>query len=145
MELEAQAGRRRIATEEKSLELHSQPYLDMNPADILVVGLKNSLIAFDKNTGSELWRTRLKSSMTSEFVSVLADNARVYAHTGGELYCVDLLTGTRLWSDGLSGMGYGLASLAIPGVSSTPAAPTVQTFQQQKSAGGSSATQPGAR
>ncbi len=87
----------------------------------LYVGTHSHVAAFDRATGSELWRTRLKGTLTSDdFVSLLVQRDRVYAHTGGELHCLDAATGAILWKNGLTGLGYGLASLAVEGVSSTP-------------------------
>ena len=72
----------------------------MDAKNILVLGIKGSLVAFRRDTGEQLWSTHLKSN---EFVTVVTDETRVYAHTKGELYCVDLLTGVALWSDPLKG------------------------------------------
>src|SRR4051812_13277215 len=105
----------RLTAHARERPVASRALFDMNPKDILVVGVKGTLTAFEKTTGQRLWSTRLKSSMSSDFVSVLADNSHVYAHTGGEIFCVNLLTGDGVWSDKLAGMGYGIASLAVPG------------------------------
>ena len=96
----------------------------MNPnQDILIVAVKSTVRAFDKTNGTELWSTKLGSGMGATFVSVIADTKRVYAHTHGELYCLDLKTGRVLWHDALAGMGYGIASMAFPGVGLTGVAP----------------------
>ena len=85
----------------------------MDPKDILLVGVKGSVVAFRRDTGAQLWSTRLKSG---EFVTVAADDLLVYAHTNGELFCLDLQTGTQLWKNELPGLGYGIASLTLPGL-----------------------------
>ena len=87
----------------------------MDPKNTLLVGLKGSVLAFEKTTGQRLWQAALKSGMGDGFVSVFADETRVYAHTHGELFCLDLATGRVLWHDGLTGLGYGIATLASPG------------------------------
>src|SRR5690242_19417291 len=102
----------------------------MDPKNIVVLGVKNTVIAFRRDTGERLWATRLKSSMASDFVSVAVDDTRVYAHTGGEVFCLDLANGNGLWSDGLSGFGYGVASIALPGAPVTPV-PAVERKRQQ--------------
>ncbi len=86
----------------------------MDPDNIVLLGVKGAVLAFRRDTGAHLWATELKSS-ANNFVTVTADLDRVYAHTGGELFCLDLATGQRLWQDGLKGFGYGLASIALPG------------------------------
>lgn len=94
----------------------------MNPKHILLVGVKGALLAFHRHTGEHLWATELKSS-SSDFVTVIADDTCAYAHTGGELFCVELLTGRKLWQDKLKGFGYGLASLGLPdGPAASPSA-----------------------
>jgi outer membrane protein assembly factor BamB len=84
----------------------------MDPKDILLVGVKGTVTAFRRDTGAKLWSTRLKSG---EFVTVAADDLLVYAHTNGELFCLDLQTGVQLWKNELPGLGYGIASLTLPG------------------------------
>src|SRR5690349_8314163 len=88
----------------------------MDPKNILLVGVRSSVLAFQKNTGARLWNVKLKSGIGGDFVTVTADDTRVYAHTSGELHCLDLQTGNILWHDGLAGLGYGVASLALPGL-----------------------------
>jgi outer membrane protein assembly factor BamB len=48
----------------------------------------------------------------SAFVSLLAEQNRVFAGTKGEVFCLDAATGKLLWHDGLKGYGFGLVSLA---------------------------------
>ena len=88
----------------------------MNAEDIFLLATKCTVIAFYRETGARLWETPLKSGWTStDFVSLVSDTRKVFAYTKGEVFCLDLFTGNLLWSDGLSGMGYGIASLALPG------------------------------
>ena len=54
----------------------------VDPKDILLIGVKGTVIACRRDTGTKLWSTRLKSG---EFVTVVADDLLVYAHTNGEL------------------------------------------------------------
>ena len=89
----------------------------MKHNEIVLLGAKRSVLAFNKATGERLWSARLSSSaMSDDFVSVIADETKVYAHSGGKLHCLDLFSGQMLWQDGLSGYGHGVASLAIPGM-----------------------------
>ncbi len=100
---------------------------------ILYVGTHSHVAAFDRATGAELWRTKLKGSLTSDdFVSLLVHADRLYAHTGGELYCLEATTGALLWKNGLTGLGYGIATLAVEGQSSTP--PPLVAAQRARSA-----------
>jgi outer membrane protein assembly factor BamB len=103
----------------------------MNPKNILLVGVKGAALAFRRDTGEHLWATELKSS-SNDFVTVIGDDTRAYAHTGGELFCLDLLTGNQLWHDKLKGFGYGLATLAFPG--GTAVSPTAAEVIRQAAA-----------
>lgn len=106
----------------------------MEPDNILLLGIKGAVLAFRRDTGAHLWATELKSS-SNNFVTVTSDEFRVYAHTGGELFCLDLQSGQKLWHDGLKGFGYGLASLALPGAA--PASPFAEKARQGQAAAAS--------
>ena len=99
----------------------------MEPSNIVLLGVKGAVLAFRRDTGAHLWATELKSG-AANFVTVISDEDRVYAHTGGELFCLDLQSGTRLWHDGLKGFGFGLASIALAGAVS--ASPTAEQLRQ---------------
>lgn len=103
----------------------------MDPENIVLLGVKGAVLAFRRDTGAHLWATELKSSST-DFVTVTSDLDRVYAHTGGELFCLDLQSGQKLWHDGLKGFGYGVASIALPG--SAPAPSSVMEQKRQNDA-----------
>jgi outer membrane protein assembly factor BamB len=82
---------------------------------VVILAVKRTVVAFDKHTGAQLWSQNLKAGIGGgDFVTVVADEERVYAHTGGEMFCLDLATGSILWKDGLSGLSYGIASIALP-------------------------------
>lgn len=109
----------------------------MDPKNVLVLGVQGSLLAFRRDTGEKLWSLHLKSS---GFVSVATDEKRVYAHTGGELFCVDLLSGASLWHDRLKGLGYGLGSLAGLGFAGAPSAAVQEHLRQQQDTSASAST-----
>lgn len=93
-----------------------------SPHKIVVLGVKSTVMAFDRETGARLWTTRLGGSLGDGFTTVAADATRVYAHARGEMHCLDLATGALLWKDALTGLGYGIASIAFPGGASSVAA-----------------------
>jgi outer membrane protein assembly factor BamB len=109
----------------------------MDPENILLIGVKGAVLAFRRDTGAHLWATELKSS-SSGFVTLTTDLDRVYAHTGGELFCLDLQSGQRLWHDELKGFGYGLASLILPGA--VPAVPAAEQLRQSQAAASAAAS-----
>lgn len=105
---------------------------------ILYIGIGGHIAAIDPVTGTELWRTKLKSN---SFVSLQQAGPRVFAGTAGELFCLDAATGKILWHNRLKGLGSGLIAFA----SDTNAAPIAVLQAQQAAAvaavvGASSAT-----
>lgn len=104
----------------------------METKDILLLGVKRTIIAFQRSTGVELWRREIGEGLLSgsNFVSLQADEQHVFAHTSGELHCLDLQTGTPLWNDKLSGLGYGVATLAFPDGSTNTTAAAQEKLRQ---------------
>jgi outer membrane protein assembly factor BamB len=96
----------------------------------LLVGVKRTVMAFTKGEGRMLWSTKLPGGMGNGFVTVASDGQFVFAHSNGSLHCLDLDSGRLLWSNGLSGYGYGLASLCIPGSASAPDPALVQQIME---------------
>lgn len=98
----------------------------MNSDNILLLGLNQSVTAIAKDDGTTLWKTELPVTLSGDdFVTVVCEGERVYAHTEGKLHCLDLANGQILWSNSLKGYGYGIASLCLPGGTSAPDWPTV--------------------
>lgn len=65
------------------------------------------------------------------FVSLLVHEGRVFAHTYGELFCLDQQTGAILWKNALEGLGYDLVTLAAEGATNSSAA-TITAMQKKK-------------
>ncbi len=86
---------------------------------ILYIGIGGHAAAVDPTTGTELWRTKLKSS---PFVTLQQEGARVFAGAGGELFCLDAATGSVLWRNRLKGLGTGLIAFASGSDAVAPAA-----------------------
>ncbi len=100
----------------------------MNSDNILLLGVKQSVTAISKADGTTLWKTELPVTLSGDdFVTVLSDGHRIYAHTEGQLHCLDLANGQLLWSNNLTGYGYGIASLCLPGGASAPSPAAVQS------------------
>lgn len=98
----------------------------MNSDNILLLGLKKSVTAISKQNGTILWATRLPGGVGEDFVTVLADDSLVFAHTKGRLHCLDLANGQMLWSNDLPGYGYGVATLSFPGGQSAPSIAAIE-------------------
>jgi hypothetical protein len=71
---------------------------------VLLIGAKGSVLAIDRATGEEVWRTGLRGG---DFVNLVLDGGAVYAATQGELFCVDPATGQIRWHNPLQAWAAG--------------------------------------
>ena len=111
-------------------------------SEILYVGVKGTVVAIDKKAGKTMWQTPLKGGAFggARFVTLLVEGDFVYAHTQGELFCLNARSGQILWNNELEGLGYDIASLASEGSSSPSLAALayLRNQQAQQSAASSS-------
>jgi outer membrane protein assembly factor BamB len=77
--------------------------------DLVVIGIKGTVLALDRATGGEVWRAKLKGS---GFTNVVREGGALLAATHGELFCLDPHDGRILWHNPLRGMGFGIVSFA---------------------------------
>ena len=82
----------------------------------IFLGVKGNVIALDRATGKEEWRTRLKGP---DFVNVVLDKDVILATTKGPAFCLDARSGRLLWDNPLPGLGLGLITIATASGSST--------------------------
>lgn len=100
---------------------------NMKTAEILLLGLQSSVSAISKADGRVLWKTELPTTLNGDdFVTVLSDGEKAFAHTEGRLHCLDLASGRVLWSNELRGYGYGIGSLCSPNGATAPNSAAVQ-------------------
>jgi outer membrane protein assembly factor BamB len=111
----------------------------MKPEEIIVIGVKHSVSAVSKADGSVLWTTKLPGGLGGDFVTVACDGERVFAHSSGQLFCLDLWSGRMLWSNELRGYGYGLATIWIPGMATSPDPAAVRAIKAHQEAANSAA------
>jgi outer membrane protein assembly factor BamB len=109
----------------------------MPQSKIVYLGIKGSVITFDRASGRRLWVTPLKGG---DFVTVLVDGDRVFAGAWGEIFCLDAANGNLLWHDPLKGFGRGLVSIATENASSHPAAAEIQEIRQRQAAAAAAAS-----
>ena len=98
-------------------------HLPITPTDILIVGTRGYLLAFEKCSGNPVWKYQFEKSAWatgSGFVSTLVDGDKLFAGCYGKIYCFDLVKGALLWQDNLKGNGFGVVSFAVQGASSNP-------------------------
>jgi outer membrane protein assembly factor BamB len=96
----------------------------------IFIGIRGGVVALDRATGRQLWKTGLKGS---DFVNLMLDNDRVIAATKGEVFCLDAATGQLLWHNELPGEGWGLVTIATASGSSA-AVPLFREKQRQDEA-----------
>jgi outer membrane protein assembly factor BamB len=102
-------------------------------SDVLVVGTRGYLLAYEKSSGKPLWKYQFKKSFWargSGYVVILVDGNNLFASCYGEIYCFDLLKGSLRWKDDLKGKGFGVVSFAVLGAS-TPAFPSSEVDGEQ--------------
>jgi outer membrane protein assembly factor BamB len=87
----------------------------------IFIGIKGTVLALDRATGEEVWRTPLKGS---SFVNLALDGGGLLASTHGEVFCLDPATGGIRWNNPLRGLGYGLVSFV--------GSPAVLTAEEQR-------------
>ena len=81
----------------------------MAKQNVIFIGIKGAVAALDRTTGEAVWMTELKGS---DFVNLVIDDDQLYATTKGEIFCLDPLTGALRWHNRLSGLGWGLVTIA---------------------------------
>lgn len=95
----------------------------ITPSEILIVGTRGHLLAFEKSTGKPVWKYQFEKAFWATgpgFVSTLVDGDKLFAGCYGEIYCFDLIKGVLLWRDNLKGKGFGVVSFAVLGASTNP-------------------------
>lgn len=111
---------------------------------IVYVGLKGTVVALDRRTGAEVWRSPLKGGIgrSSSFVTLQRDGDILFAGVAGELYALDPKSGTILWHNPLKGFGFGIPSILGDSEGAVSnALPTVAAeLQRQAAASAAAAT-----
>ncbi|MBK6308875.1 MAG: PQQ-binding-like beta-propeller repeat protein [Gemmatimonadetes bacterium] len=105
-------------------------------ASLVYVGIKAHVIAFNRKTGEEVWRTQLpaKYKSTADFVNVVRDAEGLFATCAGEVFALDPRDGTLLWKDALKGLGTGLVTLATDLGGSSQTTVLTESAHQQRAA-----------
>ena len=102
----------------------------MASTGLVFAGIRGSVVALDRATGTQVWTTRLKGS---DFVNVALLGEDLYASARGEIYCLDPSTGAVRWHNPLKGLGYGLVSIATDTGRSNQA-PSMRKRKQEEAA-----------
>jgi outer membrane protein assembly factor BamB len=84
----------------------------MAQTSLIFIGIAGTVVALDRSTGHEVWRSDLKGS---DFTNVVLQDGNLYATTKGELFCLDPASGSIRWQNPLKGLGRGLVTIATAG------------------------------
>jgi outer membrane protein assembly factor BamB len=77
--------------------------------EVIFIGVKGTVLALHRQSGMEIWRTKLKGS---SFTNLVRDGNEILASTQGELFCLDAVSGQLKWANPLKGMGFGIVTIA---------------------------------
>lgn len=77
------------------------------------MGIKHSVLALDRTTGTEVWRTKLPKVRfrMNDFVGLALDGDALLVTSSGELFCLDAATGAIRWHNQLNKLGVGVVSV----------------------------------
>jgi|SRR5690606_28337469 glucose dehydrogenase len=101
---------------------------------LVYVGVKNTVLALDRATGVEVWRTKLPKVRfkMNDFVGLAQDGDALFATFSGEVFCLDAATGAVRWHNSLPKLGVGVVSVlpaASPADRTPEASPTPSVAQ----------------
>ena len=102
-------------------------------AGLLHLGIKGHVIAVDRATGEERWRTKLGGvrMRTSDFVHLHRDGDDLFAAYNGELFCLDPKSGSVRWHNQLTGLGTGILAIATDAPTGASTGPTT-LFEEKR-------------
>ncbi|QOL24566.1 PQQ-binding-like beta-propeller repeat protein [Thalassotalea sp. LPB0316] len=102
----------------------------------LYLGISGHVVCIEKQTGKELWKTKLKSS---QLTNVCYEDGFVYAYSAGHLFCVNANNGDLEWTNKLPGLGYGYCIIATESQNDVVANATATAQSAATAAGGAGA------
>ena len=103
----------------------------------MYIGIRGNVVCLHKETGQILWKTFLKNG---NLTNITVEGDRLLAYSGGHLFSLDSATGSVLWENELSGLGYGPCIIATTtDTQGTVAAAQAQAQAQQASAAAAAA------
>ena len=80
----------------------------MTVDQLIFVGFNGYAVALDRDTGEIVWSNEIESG----HVTFLQDGDRLIVSADGIIYCLNPVSGEKLWNNPMKGYGYGVASLA---------------------------------
>ena len=104
-----------------------------SPSTNLYIGIKSSVLALNRKTGAQVWRTQLpaKYKSSASLVDVFRDAEGLFATCAGELFALDPGDGRIIWHEPLKGLGMGFVTVASDLGSARTNAPVAAALQAQ--------------
>jgi hypothetical protein len=96
---------------EKNPEKSQERVAAADPFELLFVGTHGHVVAVNKFTGKETWRTSLPSTGWS-IVALLVEEGVLYAASKGHVFALDPASGAIFWENPLPGLGSDHSCLA---------------------------------
>ena len=81
----------------------------------LFLGIKGHVVCLDKNTGEEIWRSKLRTDWGKPTIVIFSDD--LYVYLSGKLFCLCPTSGNVKWINNLKGLGSGSCIIAVEGTS----------------------------
>jgi outer membrane protein assembly factor BamB len=103
---------------------------------VVHVGIKGHVIALDRRTGDELWRTHLKGA---SFVYLQRDDDLLLATCSGEVFAIRPKTGELVWHNPLKGMGMGFTTVIGDAGAGAPGVAGIAALEAQRQAAAAAA------
>ncbi|MFO0980656.1 MAG: PQQ-binding-like beta-propeller repeat protein [Planctomycetota bacterium] len=100
-------------------------------AELLFIGIKGRVLALERASGAEVWRTKLQYGA---FTNLAVVGDQLFAAVNGELYCLSPQDGSVQWHNPLKGMGTGFLSMAAAGMQAQSMAALADEEQRQAAA-----------
>ena len=107
----------------------------------LYLGIKGHVVAVDRATGEERWRTKLAGvrMRTHDFVHLHRDGDAIFASFSGEVFCLDPKSGAVRWHNQLTGLGTGIVAMATDARSEASGPATLFEEQHRRDAAAAAA------
>lgn len=107
----------------------------MKPNTDLYITIKGHVVCIHRDSGCEIWRTKLKRSGVSPVVDA---GDFVIAYSGGHLFALDKSDGKILWENKLKGLGHGYCLIAGDSAQQAAATTIAQAIAAQQAAAAAS-------
>ena len=101
--------------------------------NLIFVGFNSRVVAMRRDTGQIVWKWKSPKGYSS-FVAVMLDGDLLIVSVQGYMYGLDPETGSTIWSNPLSGLGYGTPCIASMRANSGSAGAAAIIAQQQQAA-----------